>query len=84
MEITFTLSDELAERAQASGILNTEKIAALLNDELDPLGNREVSSLEDMLEAMKPVRQAFREAYPDATDDNVWQLIDDIRHDRML
>ena len=76
VDITLTLPEALVEKARAQGVLNSERIALLLEAEIERM--ERWNSLDQSLEA---VRAAFRADHPDMTEDEVIAMINDTVHE---
>ncbi len=75
IDITLRLPEELVEKARANGILNNERIARLLQAEVE-----RIETWRALNAAMEPARQAFRADHPGMTDDDVTDMIHDLLH----
>lgn len=77
VDITLSLPEELVEKARARGVLNSRRIASLLEAEIERM-----ESWSELKEILKPAREAFRADHANLTEEEVVALIDDIVHDR--
>jgi len=75
INLTVELPEKLAEQARAAGLLNNERIAALLEMEL-----RREAAWERLSEAAGLVREAATGEYGLLSDDEVMQLVDEEIH----
>lgn len=75
VNVTVELPQELADEARAAGILNSERIAALLAMEL-----RREAAWERLNSAAALVRETAKAAYGHLSDDEVMQLVDEEIH----
>jgi hypothetical protein len=69
-EITLNLPVDLVKRAQEQGLLNSERIASLLEAEIERLNRWK--SLDKPFE---PAREAFRAEHADMSEDEIMALI---------
>ena len=75
-EITLNLPLELVERAREQGLLNSERIAALLEAEIERLNRWR--SLDKSLE---PVREAFRAEHANMSEDEMMAMLNELVHE---
>jgi hypothetical protein len=75
VNLTVQIPDALFEEARAAGILNDERIAALLAMEL-----RREAAWVRLSAAAKIIREAAEPAYGTLSDDEVMQLVDEEIH----
>jgi len=73
MELTIDLPDELASKAQAAGLLNSEAIEKLLREQLRKQAGQELRAMMDKLGA---------DGTPPMTEDEVQAEIDAYRAER--
>jgi len=75
VNLSVELPEELFEEARAAGILNNERIAALLAMEL-----RREAAWVRLSTAAEIVRESAKSEYGDLSDDEVMQLVDEEIH----
>lgn len=76
IDITLSLPEELVEKARARGVLNNQRIALLIQTEIERMeGWRR---LDDLFE---PVREAFRADHEGMTEDEIMAMINDTVHE---
>jgi hypothetical protein len=73
LEIEMTLSEYIAQKARAGGLLTSEKIAALITTEVERQRHEAVAYL---LDAMKTVSNDMRERFGDMSDIEAQAMID--------
>ena len=73
LELTLNLPDELASKAQAAGLLNSEAIEKLLREQLRKQAGQELRAMMDKLDA---------EGTPPMTEDEVQAEIEAYRAER--
>ena len=73
MELTVNLPDELASKAQAAGLLNSEAIEKLLREQLRKQAGQELRAMMDKLDA---------DGTPPMTEDEVQAEIEAYRAER--
>jgi len=73
MELTVNLPDELASKAQAAGLLNSEAIEKLLREQLRKQAGQELRAMMDKLNA---------DGTPPMTEDEVQAEIEAYRAER--
>jgi hypothetical protein len=76
VDITVSLPVELVERARNRGILNDQRIALLLEAEIE-----RIERWRDLDRALEPVREAFRAEYGHMTEDEVMDMINETVHE---
>jgi len=75
VNLTVELPEALFEQAQAAGILNNERLVALVAMEL-----RREAAWVRLNEAALIVRESAKAEYGDLSDDEVMQLVDEEIH----
>lgn len=75
VNLTVQIPDALFEEARAAGIINDERIAALLAMEL-----RREAAWVRLNAAAEMIREAAEPAYGNLSDDEVMQLVDEEIH----
>lgn len=75
VNLTVELPERLFEEASAAGILNSERIAALLSMEL-----RREAAWERLNAAASVIRESANAEYGNLSDDEVMQLVDEEIH----
>jgi hypothetical protein len=70
--ITLELPQDLVARAQAQGLLDSARLTELLEQALRQ------KTWVTMNQTAEPARQAFREAYPNMTEEEAMNLIQEV------
>lgn len=76
VDITVTLPAELVERARTEGILNDQRIALLLEAEVE-----RIERWHALDEALEPARAAFRAEHPNISEDELMDMINKAVHE---
>jgi hypothetical protein len=76
IDVTLQLPEALVEKARANGLLSNERIAMLLQSEVE-----RIESWQALNTTLEPVRAAFRADHPDMTDEDVIDMVYDIMHE---
>ena len=74
--IDIQLPQELADKARAAGLLTSEKIAALLEAELE----RRRQAAERLLETMDSLREVAREDFGGMTEEEFMRMVNEDVH----
>jgi hypothetical protein len=76
IDITLSLPEELVEKARAQGVLNNQRIALLIQAEIERMeGWRRLD------QTLEPVREAFRADHEGMTEDEIMAMINDTVHE---
>lgn len=84
--ITVEMPAQVEEQARRLGLLSGERVAALIEAEVDRLqqeagtANR-LQVWQELEQAFEPAREAFRAEYAHLTDDQVMDMINDVVHE---
>ncbi|MBZ0298663.1 MAG: hypothetical protein K8J31_02935 [Anaerolineae bacterium] len=76
VDVILSLPEKLVERARARGVLSNERVAQLLEVEIERMERWQ--SLDQSLE---PVREAFRGDHADMTEDEIMAMINEAVHE---
>ncbi len=76
VDVVVSLPPELVERARTQGLLNNERIALLLEAEIERIGR-----WHNLDQALEPVREAFRAEHGEMTEDDVIAMINETVHE---
>lgn len=76
VDITVSLPAELVERARTEGILNDQRIALLLEAEVE-----RIERWRELDQTLEPVRAAFRAEHPNMTEDELMDMINQAVHE---
>ena len=75
-DVTLSLPTELIERARQQGILTDQRVAMLLEAEIE-----RIERWHALDQSLEPVREAFRKEYGHLTEDEVMDMINDVVHE---
>jgi DNA-binding transcriptional regulator YiaG len=76
VELTVRLPEALVARAKARGVLNDDRIARLLEAEVE-----RVEQWEQLSQSLEPARAAFRAEHPGLSEDDLMAIINDLVHE---
>ncbi len=76
VDIRVTLPAELVERARTEGILNDQRIALLLEAEVE-----RIERWHALDQSLEPARAAFRTDHPNMTEDELMDMINKAVHE---
>ncbi len=76
VDVTLRLPEKLVEKARAQGVLSDERVALLLEAEIERMEGWH--SLDHSLDA---VREAFRADHAGMSEDEVTAMINDVVHE---
>ena len=76
IDITLKLPEDLVQRARAEGILTSQRIAQLLEIEME-----RIQHWRNLDEAFIPVRESFGADHATMTEDEVMDMLTEIVHE---
>ena len=76
VDVIVSLPTELVERARSQGLLNDQRIARLLEAEIE-----RIARWKNLDQSLEPVREAFRAEYAQMTDDEIMAMINEAVHE---